>query len=106
MGRASGGNIAGKRLDSDLMRMRLRLSELMSASDGLKTPYAVAKASGGRIARSTIYRIQRSKGHVANFDNDLLEALCDVFKVGPGELLERDAAARPAAKRTAKARRR
>jgi DNA-binding Xre family transcriptional regulator len=71
--------------------MRLRLTELMAASKDIKTPYAVASASSKRISLSTIYRLNRSNGVVANFDAELLEALCDVFRVEPGELLERTA---------------
>ena len=54
------------------------------------TAYAVAKASGNRIDMSTLYRIVRQKGRVQFFAADLLEALCDVFNVTPGELLERE----------------
>ncbi len=51
---------------------------------------AVAKASGGRISLSTIYRLNRRKGVVESFDAELLEALCDVFQCEPGDLLERE----------------
>lgn len=53
------------------------------------TPYALAKASDGRISMSTAYRLARLKGRVETFDRDVLEALCDVLDVEPGELLER-----------------
>ena len=88
------------------MPMRLRLTELMRESKTIKTPYAIATASGKRISLSTIYRINRSNGVVANFDAELLEALCDVFGVEPGELLERTKAPKPTkgAKRGARAR--
>lgn len=68
--------------------MRLRLPELLDEHD--LTAYAVAQKSGGRISLSTIYRLTRNGGHVANFDAEMLEALCDVFGVGPGKILERE----------------
>ena len=59
------------------------------------TPYALAKASGGRISMSTAYRLVKLKGRVQNFDADMLEALCDVFAVkSMDQLLERDTAKR------------
>ena len=72
------------------MRMRLRLPELLAEHKPPMTAYAVAKASKGRISLSTIYRLNRNRGRVANFDGELLEALCDVFEVGPGGVLERE----------------
>ena len=68
--------------------MRLRLPELLKQRE--MTPYALAKQSQGRISLSTAYRLTRMKGRVQTFDADLLEALCDVFSVEPGELLERE----------------
>jgi DNA-binding Xre family transcriptional regulator len=70
------------------MEMRVRLPELLKSS-GL-TVYAVAKASGDRVSTTALYRLKRTNGRVRYFDNTLLEALCDVFGVEPGELLERD----------------
>jgi DNA-binding Xre family transcriptional regulator len=72
------------------MEMRLRLPELLKARKPPMTPYALAKASGGRISLSTIYRLTRQRGQVATFDAELLEALCDVLDCEPGELLERE----------------
>lgn len=69
------------------MRVRIRLSELL-ADKGM-TPYRVAKNSGGRIGVRTIYRLRQRDGRMQSFDNDLLDALCDVLGVTPGELLER-----------------
>ena len=69
------------------MRMRLKLPELLTEHKPRLTAYAVAKASNGRISLSTIYRLDRSRGRVANFDGELLEALCDVFGLSPGALL-------------------
>ena len=70
--------------------LRLRLPELLDERE--MTPYALAKASGGRISMSTAYRLTRLKGRVETFDRSVLDALCDVLGVGPGELLERAAA--------------
>ena len=68
--------------------MRIRINELLEAR-GL-TAYAVARASGDRISLSTIYRLKERDGRLDTFAADMLEALCDVFDVTPGELLERD----------------
>lgn len=37
---------------------------------------------------STAYRLNRKKGRVKTFDGELLETLCEVLKVAPGDLLE------------------
>lgn len=79
------------------MRMRVRLTELLKERD--MTVYAVAKASAGRVSTSALYRLQRTDGRARYMDSELLEALCDVFGVGPGELLEQEP---PAKKRRAK----
>ena len=68
------------------MRMRLRLPELLREHKPPLTPYAVAKASGGRISPSTIYRLTRHRGRVQNFDGELLVALCDVLGLVRGGL--------------------
>jgi DNA-binding Xre family transcriptional regulator len=68
--------------------MRVRLPELLEER-GL-TAHAAALQSGGRINRATLYRIVRARGRIRLLDTDLLEALCDVLDVEPGELLERD----------------
>jgi DNA-binding Xre family transcriptional regulator len=39
---------------------------------------------------STAYRLNRHRGRAHTFDSKLLEALCNVLDVEPGELLERD----------------
>jgi DNA-binding Xre family transcriptional regulator len=52
------------------------------------TAYQLAKASEDRISLSTAYRLVRMKGRVANSDAGMLAALCDVLRVGPGELFE------------------
>lgn len=70
------------------MDVRLRISQLLEKR-GL-SPYALAKRSEGRISMSTAYRLVKLDGRVQTFDAGMLEALCDVFDVEPGELLERD----------------
>jgi len=72
------------------MDMRLRLPELLEEHTPPMTPYAVAKASGGRISEVTLYRLVRAGGRVAMFNADLCEALCDVLGVRPADLFERD----------------
>lgn len=68
--------------------MRLRFNELLEAAD--ITPYHLHKQSDGRISLSTAYRLARQDGRVALFDAQVLEALCDVLQVEPGELFERE----------------
>ncbi len=55
------------------------------------TPYALAKASKGRISLSTAYRLARNHGRANMFVSDVLDALCDVLDVEPGELFEHGA---------------
>jgi len=74
------------------MLMRLRIPELL-AEHGL-TPYALSRRSDGRISMSTAYRLRENEGQLETFSGELLEALCDVFNVEPGELLERDSGKR------------
>ena len=40
------------------------------------------------MSMSTAYRIVRMRGRIATFDARLLEAVCDVLRVKPGELFE------------------
>ena len=67
--------------------MRLRLPELLEQRK--MTGYALSKESAGRISLSAAYRLLRLRGKLKMFDAEILEALCEVFKVEPGELLER-----------------
>jgi DNA-binding Xre family transcriptional regulator len=67
--------------------MRLRFPELLDARE--MTPYALAKASRGRISMSTAYRLVDLRGHLDSFDAEMLEALCEVLDVEPGTLLQR-----------------
>jgi hypothetical protein len=66
--------------------MRIRIPELLKQHR--MTPYRLYKDSGGRVSLSTAYRLNRSRGHAQNFDAGLLDALCDIFRVGPGTILE------------------
>ena len=70
------------------MDMRVRLTELMEAK-GLSA-YEIANRSDRRITMSTIYRLKKADGRMEYLNTSVLEALCDVLDVGPGELLERD----------------
>lgn len=69
--------------------MRLRIPELLTAHD--ITPYALAKRSAGRVSLSTVYRLVERRGRLQTYSSDLLETLCDVLGLDPGELFERDA---------------
>jgi len=68
--------------------MRIRFPELLAEKG--TTTYAVARDSGQRISLSTAYRLKKKGGRLESYGSELLEALCDLFDVTPGELLERD----------------
>ena len=68
--------------------MRLRLPELLNEHE--VTAYTLAQRSRGRISSSTLYRLVRSRGRVRYLDGDLLDALCEVLDLTPGDLLERE----------------
>lgn len=70
-----------------VMDVRLRFPELLA--EHRLTPYKLSKASGGRISLSTAYRLTRNRGVVKMFDADLLEVLCEVLGVEPGQLITR-----------------
>ena len=70
------------------MALRLRFPELLDERG--MTPYAFSKATKGRVSMSTAYRIVRMRGRLATFDATLLDAICDVLKVKPGQLFERE----------------
>ena len=70
------------------MQVRIRIPELLEER-GISA-YALAQRSGGRISMSAVYRLKDKRGRVQFMDADLLEALCDVLNVEPGELLERE----------------
>jgi DNA-binding Xre family transcriptional regulator len=86
------------------MWMRLRFPELMAARGW--NPYQLSKASGRRISLTTAYRLDESDGRFDKVTAKLLEELCRVFAVTPGELFETDAeeAARHATERPARKR--
>ena len=69
-----------------MMALRLRLPELLEERG--MTPYAFSKATNGRVSMSTAYRVVRMRGRLATFDATLLQAICDVLEVEPGELFE------------------
>lgn len=70
--------------------MRLRLPELLEARGW--TPYRLSRETAGRISMTTAYRLAESGGAFEKVTAELLEELCDVFGVTPGELFERDPA--------------
>ena len=70
------------------MDMRLRIPELLSEKK--VTPYRLALDSGDRISMSTAYRLKRERGKLQTYKSDMLDALCDVLDVTPGELWERE----------------
>lgn len=67
--------------------MRLLIRELLRKRE--MTPYALAKASGGRISLPMAYRLVRRRGRFTTIRAAVLDALCDVLKVNPGEILTR-----------------
>jgi hypothetical protein len=73
--------------------MRVRISELMRAR-GIGTAYMLAKQSNGAITNNVAYRLVQTDGRFERFGSALLDALRDVFDVGPGELLEYEGRAR------------
>lgn len=66
--------------------IRIKLPELLNAEIG--TAYAIAKASKDRISMSAAHRLLAAKGAVKRYDADVIEALCEIFRVHPGELFE------------------
>jgi DNA-binding Xre family transcriptional regulator len=66
--------------------MRLRIDELLRRR-GL-TAYALSKASKGRISLPMAYRLLRRRGRFNSIKSDVLDALCEVFEVNPGDLFE------------------
>lgn len=70
------------------MATRLRIRALLS-EQGV-TGYALHQRSGGRISLSTASRLARGEGAALRLE--LIDALCDVLGVEPGDLYERDGA--------------
>lgn len=52
------------------------------------TPYRLAKASNGRLSLPAVYRL--TAGTFRMIRAETMDALCDVLKVEPGELFQRD----------------
>jgi DNA-binding Xre family transcriptional regulator len=65
--------------------MRLRLAELLAARE--MSPYAFAKAVAPHVSQSTAYRLAR--GEWKCLSGDVMDVICDVLDVEPGELFER-----------------
>jgi DNA-binding Xre family transcriptional regulator len=72
-----------------MLDMRLRLPDLMK-SRGMHNAYSLMKASRGALTITTAVRLVDSDGKPKRIDMTTLDTLCDIFGVGPGELLERD----------------
>lgn len=66
--------------------MRLRLPELLKERG--MTAYGVAKESGGRLAIRSLYRLVKRRGRVTMVSAKTIDALCDVLKATPNELIE------------------
>ena len=67
------------------MIMRLRVGKLLAERE--MTAYALAKASDGVISLPTAYRL--AGGEFKAISARVIDALCDIFGVEPGELFER-----------------
>ena len=67
-----------------VMHLRLRIPELLI--ERKMTPYALAKQSDGRVSPTSAYRLVRRRGRLRYYDSRLLETLCDLLEVSPGEL--------------------
>jgi DNA-binding Xre family transcriptional regulator len=71
------------------MNVRVRIDEMMAERGW--SAYDVAKAiKRSGVSEMAVYRLARVHGKVKRLDMRLLAGLCDVFKVEPGELLERE----------------
>jgi DNA-binding Xre family transcriptional regulator len=68
--------------------MRIRLAELMAQRQ--TNPRRIELATQGAINARTLYRIKAMDGRPRFFDAELLDALCQVLEVGPGDLLEHE----------------
>ena len=72
-----------------MLDVRLRIPELM-ARRKWKTAYQLAKASKGRLSTTNAYHLVENAGNISRVSMDVLEVLCDVFDVDPGDLFERE----------------
>lgn len=75
--------------------MRFTLRTLMR-DKGIKTAYALSKATGSAIPISTAARLIDPINPPTRIDFRTLDALCKALDVGPGDLLERDDKPAPA----------
>lgn len=64
--------------------MRLRVAELLAQRE--LTAYKLAALSGGRISQSAAYRLAEPSGAFRCLRADVMDALCEVLQVPPGEL--------------------
>jgi len=76
-----------------MLDMRMRLPDLMRER-GMRNAYSLMKASKGALTITTAVRLVDADGRPKRIDMTTLDTLCDIFGVGPGELLERDKAKR------------
>jgi DNA-binding Xre family transcriptional regulator len=67
----------------------MRLPDLMQAR-GMRNAYSLMKASKGALTITTAVRLVDANGKPKRVDFTTLDTLCDIFGIGPGELLERD----------------
>jgi hypothetical protein len=72
-----------------MLVMRFLLPKLMEAKN-LPTAYALERYSKGALPITTATRLVKAGYKPKRIDLDTLDVLCDIFNVGPGELLERD----------------
>lgn len=70
------------------MDMRLRFPELFTETG--VNPYRLAIDSDKRISLSTAYRLKRERGKLQTYKGDMLDAICDVMGLEPGQLWERE----------------
>lgn len=74
----------------NLDSMRLRIPDLLDER-GMNA-YTFAKATAGMLSTSTAYRLAR--GEWRCLSGEVMDVLCDVLGVEPGELFDRGAAAK------------
>jgi DNA-binding Xre family transcriptional regulator len=82
-----------------MLAMRLRIPELMETHEPepIKTAYKLQQLSRGRLSMTNATHLVEKRGNTSSVRMTTLEVLCDIFGVGPGDLLERDADAQPPA---------
>lgn len=75
------------------MPIRLRIPELLDKHKW--TAYRLSREAGKddkgnpRLSLSTAYRLTQTRGALGSYPARMLDVLCDVLKVTPGELIER-----------------